>query len=133
MAWHEDPAVMILHLEYGHMLGFSLAELLFIGLIALLLIGPKDMPVAVRSLARVLRTMQGVKRNLQIHIDALVRQADLPSISDAVSNVAAMPGRPNGTVAKDGENVMDGCGTKAATMHSISPTPFRPATFAEEG
>jgi sec-independent protein translocase protein TatB len=45
------------------MFGFSLAELLFIGLIALLLVGPKDMPVAVRSLARAVRKMQGVKRN----------------------------------------------------------------------
>jgi sec-independent protein translocase protein TatB len=115
------------------MFGFSLAELLFIGLIALLLIGPKDMPVAVRSLARAIRKMRDLKKNMQSHIDDLVRQADLPSISDAVTDVAAMPGRPTGTVAKDGENDMDGCGTKAGTMHSISPMPFRPVTFAEEG
>jgi sec-independent protein translocase protein TatB len=115
------------------MFGFSLAELLFIGLVALLLIGPKDMPVAVRSLARAARKMQGFRRNLQSHIDDLVRQADLPSISHAVTDVTAMPVRPNGTDGKDRENDLDGSGAKAGIMHSISPMPFRPVTFAEEG
>jgi len=79
------------------MFGFSIPELLFIGLIALLLIGPKDMPVAVRTLARAAKKMQGIRRNLQSHFDDLVREADLPVISDAITDVSATPATVNRT------------------------------------
>jgi len=111
------------------MFGVSLPELLFIGVIALLLIGPKDIPVAVRTLVRAARKMQGVKRKLQSHIDDLVREADIASISSAVADVKAMPVRRNGTDGRDRENDLDGSSAKPGITHSITSMPYRSVTF----
>ena len=45
------------------MFDFSMSEIMVIALVALVLIGPKDMPVAVRGIARVIKKMRRMAGN----------------------------------------------------------------------
>lgn len=59
-------------------LGWS--ELFVIGLVALLVIGPKDLPQAIRTVTQVIRKLRGMAREFQSGLDDLAREAGVDEI-----------------------------------------------------
>ena len=59
-------------------LGWS--ELLLIAAVALIVIGPKDLPQAIRTVTQVIRKLRGMARDFQSGLDDLAREAGVDDI-----------------------------------------------------
>lgn len=55
-------------------------ELFLIAVVALIVIGPKDLPIAMRALAKVLSKLRGLSREFQTHVSDMMREAELDEI-----------------------------------------------------
>lgn len=64
------------------MLGFSWPEIGVILMVALVVIGPKDLPVAIRTASAALRKMRGLASEFQGHIHDLMAEADLADVGE---------------------------------------------------
>jgi sec-independent protein translocase protein TatB len=52
-------------------------ELFVIGLLALIVVGPKDLPRVIRTISGVIRKAKGMAREFQSGLDEVVREAEL--------------------------------------------------------
>ena len=59
------------------MFGVDTSELLLIAVVALVFIGPKDLPRAMRTVGRWLGKVRGMARHFNTGIEAMVREAEL--------------------------------------------------------
>ncbi len=64
------------------MFDFAWPELALIGIVGLLFIGPKDMPVAIRTVTNLLKKGRKLAGEFQTHVDDMVREADLGDARD---------------------------------------------------
>lgn len=64
------------------MLGFSWPEIGVILMVALVVIGPKDLPAAIRTASAGLRKMRGLASEFQGHVQELMREADLADVGE---------------------------------------------------
>jgi sec-independent protein translocase protein TatB len=55
-------------------------ELFLIAVVALIVIGPKDMPAAMRTMARMLSKIRGLSREFQQGVSEIMREAELDEI-----------------------------------------------------
>lgn len=79
------------------MIDLSFAELLVIGVVALLVIGPKDLPNALRHLGRLTGKARAMTRHLRSGFDEMVRQAEMEEMEKQwrERNAAIMASHPN--------------------------------------
>ncbi|MBT9445485.1 MAG: twin-arginine translocase subunit TatB, partial [Hyphomonadaceae bacterium] len=63
-------------------LGFS--EVLVLGVIALLVVGPKDLPLMLRKLGRQMARLRGLAAEFRTGFDELARQAELDELKKEV-------------------------------------------------
>ncbi|HLG88944.1 MAG TPA: Sec-independent protein translocase protein TatB [Alphaproteobacteria bacterium] len=73
------------------MFGFSWSEIIIIAVVALVVVGPKDLPRAMRTAARWMRAGQKLAREFQSHVDELVREAELEELREKVQKAATTP------------------------------------------
>lgn len=59
------------------MFGVDTSELLLIAVVALVFIGPKDLPKAMRTVGRWVGKVRGMARHFNSGIEAMVREAEL--------------------------------------------------------
>lgn len=52
-------------------------ELLLVGMVALVIIGPKDLPIAMRTAGRWLSQLRAMTGHFRIGIDAMIREAEI--------------------------------------------------------
>ncbi len=64
------------------MFGLAWSEVLLIGAVALIAIGPKDLPVAIKAVTGAIKKARRLAAEFQSHVDELVREADLGSVKD---------------------------------------------------
>ena len=64
------------------MFDFAWSEFALIGIVGLLFIGPKDMPVAIRTVTNLLKKGRKMAGEFQTHVDEMVRDADLGEARD---------------------------------------------------
>ena len=71
---------------------FDLAgsEIAVIGLVALVLIGPKEMPVAIRAIAGMLKKVRRIAGEFQHRVDQMVREADLDGVQSTFRDLSSM-------------------------------------------
>jgi sec-independent protein translocase protein TatB len=62
------------------MLGFAWSEIFLIGAVALVVIGPKDLPRVMRTMGQWSRKLRMLAGDFQRHFDDMVRQADLDEV-----------------------------------------------------
>ena len=62
-------------------------ELVVIGVVALVVIGPKDMPVAIRAVSRWAGKARALAREFQQGLDEVVREAELQDIKKNIEGV----------------------------------------------
>ncbi len=64
------------------MFDFAWSEIALIGIVALVAIGPKDMPVAIKAVAGMIKKARRMAAEFQTHVDELVKEADLHEVRD---------------------------------------------------
>lgn len=62
------------------MFDIAWSELLVIGVIALIVLGPKDLPKALKLFTYWTRKARGMVRDFQGHVDEIVREAELDEV-----------------------------------------------------
>jgi len=69
------------------MFDFAWSEFALIGIVAMILIGPKDMPAAIRAVKDVVRKARSMAAEFQTHVDDMVREADLKEVRDSINEI----------------------------------------------
>jgi sec-independent protein translocase protein TatB len=59
------------------MFGVDTSEIILVAVLALIFIGPKDLPNALRTAGRWIGQIRGMARHFQSGIDAMIREAEL--------------------------------------------------------
>ena len=72
------------------MLDIAWQELLLIGVVALIVIGPKDLPKALFNIGKWVRKLRHMSRDLQNNFDELMREAELSEIREQADKVRRM-------------------------------------------
>ena len=98
------------------MLDIGWQELFIVAVIAIVVIGPKELPRAVKTVAQLLRKARGMAREFQDGIDDLVREAELDDLKKEITD-----GSPT-SIAKHIENTIDPSGDLKDAVREIDPT-----------
>jgi sec-independent protein translocase protein TatB len=69
------------------MFDFAWSEILLIGAVALIAIGPKDMPAAIRTVSSMIKKARRMAAEFQTHVDEMVREADLGDVKKAFTDI----------------------------------------------
>ena len=69
------------------MLDMGWTEILLIGVVALIVVGPKDLPRMLRTLGQYAGKMRGMAREFQRSMDDSAREADLAELKDIGSTL----------------------------------------------
>ncbi len=90
------------------MFDFAWSEIALIGVVALIAIGPKDMPVAIRGIAQTVKKLRRMAGEFQGHVDEMLREADLGDVKNSINELRSLNPRsmvqravdPDGTVGR---------------------------------
>lgn len=69
------------------MFGFSWAEIGLIMVVALIAIGPKDLPVAIRTVTAMMKKARGMAAEFQGHVDEMMREANLSEVKEEINKL----------------------------------------------
>jgi sec-independent protein translocase protein TatB len=69
------------------MFGFSWAEIGLIMAVALIAIGPKDLPVAIRTVTAMMKKARGMAAEFQSHVDDMMRDANLSEVKQEIDKL----------------------------------------------
>jgi sec-independent protein translocase protein TatB len=114
-------------------------ELIVIAVVALVVIGPKDLPFALRTVGRFVAKARTMAREFQTHVDDMVREAELDELRKKATEL-----KDGVDIKKHVQNAIDPSGTirDALTPPSILSQPVdafaalpqdKPATSAAPG
>lgn len=109
------------------------SELLVIGIVALVVIGPKDLPQAFRIVGQWVAKARGLAREFQSHVDELMREADVQDMKREFRDMTRVPefeeleaDLMRGDLSPEGKPaakpVTDGSGEKKAPPVAASAT-----------
>jgi len=88
-------------------------EMAVIAMIALIVVGPKDLPRVLRSVAHWARKARGLAREFQSGVDDMIREADLEDTKKAIDSAKRMD------IDKILEDTVDPTGDVTAEVQSI--------------
>jgi sec-independent protein translocase protein TatB len=97
------------------MFDFGWSEIVVIGAIALVVIGPKDLPKALRTGGMLVRRARSMAREFQNSVDDMIREAELDDIRKAAESVVRADSR---TIIK---NHIDPTGEIEAGLNPETP------------
>lgn len=92
------------------MLDFSWSELALIGVVALVVIGPKDLPKALRTAGIWVRKARTISREFQSSIEQMMREAELDEVKKEIESVSSV------NIAKEIEKAVDPTGDLAESL-----------------
>lgn len=113
-------------------------ELLVIGLVAIIVVGPKDLPRVLRAVTLGIRKIRGMARDFQDGIDELAREADLQELRKEIEQASTAD------LEKEFESIADPAREIEQSMREVGrsidepdsaaklPEPAQPAPEAPE-
>jgi sec-independent protein translocase protein TatB len=69
------------------MFDFAWSEIAVIAGVALVVIGPKDLPVALRAISGFVKKARRMAGEFQTHVDEMMRDADLKDVKDSINQI----------------------------------------------
>ena len=105
------------------MLDLGWSELLIIGVAALIVVGPKDLPRMLRTLGQYAGRARGIAREFQRSMDEAARQADIDELKDVKKGLDDLRDEQYKMQREMGQSFLDGSG---------KPKPKTPATAAKQ-
>ena len=85
-------------------------ELFIVAVLALIVVGPKDLPRALRTIMGLVRKARGMARDFQDGIDDVVREADLDDMKNKLENLS------DGDIEKSIHDTIDPTGGLASDL-----------------
>jgi sec-independent protein translocase protein TatB len=70
--------------------GVGYSELFVLALIAVIVIGPKDLPKVLRSFGRMMTKMRGMAREFQGHVDSAMKDAGLDDVKKDIQGLKSL-------------------------------------------
>jgi sec-independent protein translocase protein TatB len=123
------------------MFDFAWSEIALIGVVALIAIGPKELPAAIKAVTGVLKKARRMASEVQTHVDEMVREANLQEVRDQIGEVRSQLGDLRSVnVVGEIEKAIDADGSLRSTLASnpltpeptiAAPTPAPAAVSAE--
>lgn len=122
------------------MFDFAWSEIGLIAVVALVLIGPKDMPIAIRSVAGMIKKARRMAGEFQTHVDEMVREADLGEVRDQIKQIRNFNFRgeferavdEDGSLRKAFEDPFPSAGTSSTSASEPLTIEERPETTITE-
>ena len=69
------------------MFDFAWSEIAIIAAVAVVVIGPKDLPVAIRTVTSLIKKARTMASEFQTHVDEMVREANLDEVRNQISEI----------------------------------------------
>lgn len=69
------------------MFDFAWSEIALIAAVALIAIGPKDMPAAIRTVSSMVKKARRMAAEFQTHVDEMLREADLQDVKKSINEI----------------------------------------------
>ena len=69
------------------MFGFSWGEIGLVMAVALIVIGPKDLPIAIRTVTAMMKKARGMAAEFQGHVDEMMREANLSDVKTEINKI----------------------------------------------
>ena len=76
------------------MLDIGFSELLLIAVVALVVIGPKDLPVVARHVAKFLREMRDVYHSLKSQVTSVIDETGIRDLQNEMTTIIDLEGKP---------------------------------------
>jgi sec-independent protein translocase protein TatB len=105
--------------------GLGSSELLLVAIVALIVIGPKDLPRLLRTMGQYMRKIQGMAREFQNHLNEAAKEAGVDDVKKDIK------GMTNFTVTADLDK--QGAEIKKAIESSASKASPKPRPTAPSG
>lgn len=100
------------------MFGLAWTEIALIGVVAMVLIGPKDLPLAVKAVADVVKKARRMAGEFQVHVDDMMRDSNLREVRDSIAEIRRMD------ITGDIRRAVDSDGS----LHrALNENPFEPS------
>ncbi len=106
------------------MFDFAWTEIALIGVVALVLIGPKDMPVAIKAVTTMIKKARRMAAEFQTHVDDMVKDTELQDVRSSLREIRSLDIRGAITRAVD----KDGTIRSAMADPMRAPPPVLPET-----
>jgi sec-independent protein translocase protein TatB len=100
------------------MFDFAWSEIALVGIVALIAIGPKDLPVAIKTVAELVKKARRMAGEFQTHVDEMVREANLGEVRDQFNDLRRMDIKGKILEAVDGDKTL---------RNTIADNPFKDA------
>lgn len=107
------------------MFDLAWSEIAVIGVVAVLVLGPKELPQAMRTMARMMRKMRSLTSELQGHINEVVREAELDEVRQSIQKLSTT------NIAAEVTKAVDPTGELTAELNPN--TPVQPSAPGGEG
>jgi sec-independent protein translocase protein TatB len=104
------------------MFDFAWSEIALIGVVALIAIGPKDMPRALKAVTDVVKKARRMAGEFQTHVDDMMKDADLGQVRDHINDLRTLDIKGRILKAVDGDNTL----RKAFNDDPFKSTPAQP-------
>src|ERR1041384_7066086 len=112
------------------MFDISWGKLVIIGVVALLVIGPKELPAVLRQLGQWMTKIRRMAAEFQGQFQEAMREAEMADLKksiDSITDATRGIGDPLGTVTKNIESAFADKPTATPAEPSASATPSEPA------
>lgn len=111
------------------MLDIGWSELFVIGVVALLVVGPKDLPKMFRTVGQYMNRARSMAREFQRNMEDAAREAGMEDVNRQVRDVANLARRPASTLAQFGTD-HTAAYVKAMERPVVTPAPPAAGTTA---
>ena len=88
------------------MFDFAWSEIALIGVVALIAIGPKDMPVAIKAVTDMIKKARRMASEFQTHVDDMMKDANLGDVRDQINDLRTMDIKGRILRAVDGDGTL---------------------------
>ncbi len=115
------------------MLDLGWSELLIIGVAALIVVGPKDLPKMLRTLGQYAGRAKGIAREFQRSMDEAARQADLEELKDVKDSLDDLRQEQYKMQREMGQSFLEGSSKTKKTVNPMTePKSDSPKEMASE-
>jgi sec-independent protein translocase protein TatB len=118
------------------MIDLSWGEILVIGAVAVIFIGPKELPGALRAAGKWIGKARMMAREFQNNVDDMIREADLDEVKKHVTTATGLAAGGIGGIGGAIQNVVDPKGDLQKALAppdlSLNPTPAPTPELAPE-